>query len=129
MHRDLAYGTVEPGNLFDLYVPDVAGESLLPLIIWHSGSGWFKNDAKDRVDDRAEVVEELTQRGFAVASINVRSSTDPRFPAQGFDARSAIRYLRKNAATARRRPRPICVHGRFIRRVGDCVRSDDQRHP
>lgn len=99
VHRDLAYGTVEPGNLFDLYVPDVAGESLLPLIIWHSGSGWFENDAKDRVDDRAEVVEELTQRGFAVASINVRSSADARFPAQGFDARSAIRYLRKNAAT------------------------------
>ena len=79
VHRDLAYGTVEPGNLFDLYVPDVAGESLLPLIIWHSGSGWFENDAKDRVDDRAEVVEELTQRGFAVASINVRSSADACF--------------------------------------------------
>ena len=44
-------------------------------------------------------VEEFTDRGFAVASINIRSSSDARFPAQGFDVRAAIRYLRESAAT------------------------------
>ncbi len=44
-------------------------------------------------------IEEFTARGFAVASINIRSSADARFPAQGFDVRAAIRFLRENAAT------------------------------
>lgn len=97
-HKDLAYGSADPGNLLDLYIPEVAGDSRLPLIIWHSGSGWLDNDVKDRVDDRAGVREEFAARGFAVASINIRSSSDARFPAQGFDVRAAIRYLRENAA-------------------------------
>lgn len=98
-YKNLAYGPADPGNRLDLYVPDVAGDSKLPLIIWHSGSGWSENDVKDRVDDRADVVEELVARGFAVASINIRSSSDARFPAQGFDIRAAIRFLRENTAT------------------------------
>ena len=45
------------------------------------------------------MVKEFTARGYAVASINIRSSSDARFPAQGFDVRAAIRYLRESAAT------------------------------
>lgn len=97
-HKDLPYGPAAPGNLLDLYVPDVVGDAKLPLIIWHSGSAWFANEVKDFGDDTA-IVEEFTARGYAVASINIRSSADARFPAQGFDVRAAIRYLRENAAT------------------------------
>ena len=97
-HEDLAYGPAVPGNLLDLYVPDVAGDAMLPLLIWHSGSAWFANDVKDFGDESA-IVEEFTARGYAVASISIRSSSDARFPAQGFDVRAAIRYLRENAAT------------------------------
>ena len=56
------------------------------------------NDVKDAGDEVA-AVEEFTARGYAVASISIRSSSDARFPAQGFDVRAAIRYLRENAAT------------------------------
>ena len=97
-YEDLAYGPAVPGNLLDLYVPDVAGDAELPLLIWHSGSGWGNNDVKAAGDEVA-AVEEFTARGYAVASINIRSSFDARFPAQGFDVRAAIRYLRENAAT------------------------------
>jgi len=96
--KDLVYGPALPGNMLDLYVPDVAGDATLPLLIWHSGSAWFANDVKDFGDD-AVIVEEFTARGYAVASINIRSSSDARFPAQGFDVRAAIRYLRENAGT------------------------------
>jgi len=97
-YEDLAYGPAVPGNLLDLYVPEVAGDAQLPLLIWHSGSGWESNDVKDAGGEVA-VVEEFTARGYAVASISIRSSADARFPAQGFDVRAAIRYLRENAGT------------------------------
>ena len=97
-YADLAYGPAVPGNLLDLYVPDLPSDAKLPLLIWHSGSGLFANEVKDFGDD-VTVVKEFTARGYAVASINIRSSSDARFPAQGFDVRAAIRYLRESAAT------------------------------
>lgn len=92
--ESLAYGPARPGNLLDLHVPDIPGNADLPLIIWHSGSAWFSNSAKNSGGD---IVEEFTSRGYAVATISIRSSFDARFPAQGYDVRAAIRFLRENA--------------------------------
>ena len=94
--EDLAYGPSRPGNLLDLHLPDVPGSAALPLVIWHSGSAWLSNDVKDGAEASA-VVRALTARGYAVATINVRSSTDARFPAQGHDVRAAVRWLREHA--------------------------------
>jgi acetyl esterase/lipase len=96
-HKDLAYGSAVPGNLLDLYVPVGPADTTLPLIIWHSGSAWYENDVKAPV--RRPPSSRSSRRRFAVASINIRSSSDARFPAQGFDVRAAIRFLRENAAT------------------------------
>lgn len=98
VHDDLAYGPAVPGNLLDLYVPDVPGNAELPLLIWHSGSAWFSNTAKDS-SSAVAIAEEFTARGYAVATISMRSSFDARFPAQGFDVRAAVRFLRENAGT------------------------------
>ncbi|HEX6868095.1 MAG TPA: alpha/beta hydrolase, partial [Candidatus Limnocylindrales bacterium] len=97
-HKDLAYGSAVPGNLLDLYVPGRPADAALPLIIWHSGSGFYANNVKDFGGETA-IVDAFTAHGFAVASINIRSSADARFPAQGSDVRAAIRFLRENAAT------------------------------
>jgi acetyl esterase/lipase len=94
--RDLAYGPSVPGNLLDLYLPDMPGKASLPLVIWHSGSAWRSNSVKGG-SQAVQVAEEFTSRGYAVAAINVRSSLDARFPAQGYDVRAAIRWLRENA--------------------------------
>jgi len=96
--ENLAYGPAVPGNLLDLYLPDVPGSAELPLIIWHSGSAWFSNSAKD-AGNAVAIAEEFTARGYAVATISIRSSFDARFPAQGYDVRAAIRWLRENAET------------------------------
>jgi acetyl esterase/lipase len=95
-YENLAYGPVEPGNLLDLYIPDLPSKHRLPLIIWHSGSAWFSNTAKDS-DGAVAIAEEFTARGYAVATISIRSSIDARFPAQGYDVRAAIRWLREHA--------------------------------
>lgn len=94
--EDLAYGPASPGNLLDLHLPDVRGKAGLPLVIWHAGSAWFSNTAKDS-SEAAPIVEEFTARGYAVATISIRSSFDARFPAQGHDVRAAIRWLREHA--------------------------------
>ena len=94
--EDLAYGPESPGNLLDLHLPDTPGKALLPLVIWHSGSAWFSNTAKDS-SSADSIAEEFTARGYAVATISIRSSIDARFPAQGYDVRAAIRWLRENA--------------------------------
>ncbi|MGY1711736.1 alpha/beta fold hydrolase [Geodermatophilus sp. SYSU D00758] len=94
---NLSYGPANPGNLLDLHLPDVPGKAALPLVIWHSGSAWFSNDVKTG-DGALDVAQEFTSRGYAVATINVRSSVDARFPAQGHDVRAAVRYLREHAA-------------------------------
>lgn len=95
--ENLQYGPYLPGNLLDLYLPDVPGNAKLPLVIWHSGSAWFSNTAKDSGNVGA-IADEFTARGYAVAAISIRSSFDARFPAQGHDVRAAIRWLRENAA-------------------------------
>ena len=74
-----------------------AGNAKLPLVIWHSGSAWFSNAAKDS-GNAVAIADEFTARGYAVATISIRSSIDARFPAQGYDVRAAVRWLRENAA-------------------------------
>lgn len=95
--ENLAYGSADPGNLLDLYLPDVPGNADLPLVIWHSGSAWFSNTAKDS-GSAVAIAEEFTARGYAVATISIRSTFDAWFPAQGHDVRAAIRWLREHAA-------------------------------
>lgn len=95
--EDLAYGPADPGNLLDLYLPAVPGAADLPLLIWHSGSAWFSNTAKD-ADNAVAIADEFTTRGYAVATISIRSTFDAWFPAQGHDVRAAIRWLREHAA-------------------------------
>ena len=98
VRKDIAYGSAVPGNLLDLYLPGNPADAGLPLIIWHTGSGWSESGVKD-LGGEAAAVKEFVPRGYAVASINIRSSSDARFPAQGLDVRAAIRFLRENAGT------------------------------
>jgi acetyl esterase/lipase len=98
MVENLAYGPARPGNLLDLHLPQTGLSTPLPLLIWHSGSAWLSNSTKDS-ENASLAVQEFTARGYAVATISIRSSLDARFPAQGHDVRAAIRWLRENAAT------------------------------
>jgi acetyl esterase/lipase len=98
MVENLAYGPSRPGNLLDLHLPQTGDGKALPLVIWHAGSAWLSNASKD-APMASMAVQEFTARGFAVATISIRSSLDARFPAQGHDVRAAIRWLRENAAT------------------------------
>jgi acetyl esterase/lipase/uncharacterized protein (DUF2141 family) len=77
----------------DLYLP-TSGKPPYPTVIWIHGGAWVVGDKSD-----VGSAKRLACRGYAVASINYRLSGTAKFPAQIYDVKAAIRYLRANAST------------------------------
>jgi acetyl esterase/lipase len=89
--KDLEYARIGDRRLLlDLYLPE-KGERPLPLIIWVHGGGWAAG-SKDQVG----AVRQLN-RGYAVASLDYRLSSEAIFPAQIEDCKAAVRWLRAHA--------------------------------
>lgn len=92
---DVAY--VDNGHItqkLDIYLPkNYKSNTPLPLVIWVHGGGWKKLTKEDF--GRQTI---LLKHGFAVASINYRLTRYATFPAQIYDTKAAIRFLRKHAA-------------------------------
>lgn len=85
----LVYAVVdgEPFAL-DLHLP--AGDAPAPLVVYLHGGAW---SAGNRTGYPAFLVEQ----GFAVASVDFRSTDVAPFPANVHDIKAAIRYLRARA--------------------------------
>jgi acetyl esterase/lipase len=89
--RNIEYARVDGKTLLlDLYLPS-ASATERPVIVWVHGGGWASGDKGD-----GGHAARLTERGYAVASINYRLSWEDRFPAQIEDCKAAIRWLRAN---------------------------------
>ncbi len=89
--RDLEY--VQGGherNRLDLYLPEKAARPL-PVILWVHGGGWTRGDKTNGPAFR------FAAKGYAVASMNYRFSQHATFPAQIYDCKAAVRWLRANA--------------------------------
>ncbi len=91
--RDAAYAGLSPAQRLDLYVP--RGKGPFPVIVHVHGGGWRTGD---KADPRALIgITALIKRGYAVASVNYRLSTEAKFPAQIHDVKAAVRWLRAHA--------------------------------
>jgi len=102
-HRDIVYATVDGKALaLDLYMP--AGKNSPPLIVWVHGGAWSSYDKK-------QYPKALVDSGFALASLDFRQSTEARFPAQVYDIKAAIRFLRAKAREYGYRSDRIAVAG------------------
>lgn len=89
LKRDVPY--VESGHArqkLDLRLP--ADPKGAPVVLWIHGGGWLAG-SKDNPP-----IASLTAKGYVVASMNYRYSTQAPFPAQLEDARAAIQWLRKH---------------------------------
>jgi acetyl esterase/lipase len=104
--RDVVYGRVGATPLLlDLYRPHGESPSLLPLVVYLHGGGWYTGD-KSRPPLR-----DMARRGVAVASVDYRLSGVAPFPAAVEDAKCAVRFLRANAARYGLDPERIGVMG------------------
>lgn len=97
--KGIAYAPAQPsdstGHLLDIYLPSPSsGSAPRPVLIVSGGSGWLAEDGKRYA---ASVAPHFTNAGFAVVGVSVRSSDSAQFPAQLYDIKSAIRWLRANA--------------------------------
>lgn len=90
--RDLVYKTVNGQSLrLDLYRPrDGAGP--FPVVMWLYGGAWI-HGRKERTPAVG-----LVRDGYAIASVDIRSTNAAAFPAQIEDCKAAVRWLRANAA-------------------------------
>jgi acetyl esterase/lipase len=80
-----------PNQILDLYLPDQPSNKPLPLMIWIHGGAWMAGSHAN------PPVLYLVNEGFAVASIQHRFSSHAIWPAQAYDCKAAIRFLRANA--------------------------------
>jgi acetyl esterase/lipase len=80
-----------PNQVMNLYLPDQPSDKPLPLMIWIHGGAWMAGSHAN------PPVLYLVNRGFAVASIQHRFSSHAIWPAQAYDCKAAIRFLRANA--------------------------------
>ena len=91
--RDISYVSdpVSQRQKLDLYIPKRAKKPT-PLVVWIHGGGWQAGDKK------FGPFKSLLDKKYAVASINYRLSQEAKFPAQIQDCKSAVVWLKKNAA-------------------------------
>ena len=77
----------------DLFVPPGSGP--FPLIIWIHGGGW---QGGSNELSGIEFAGDFLPHGFALASLDYRFVQDASFPAPIEDCKSALLWLKKNAA-------------------------------
>jgi acetyl esterase/lipase len=94
-YKDLAYATVSPTQMLDLYIP-TTGTGPFPVVVMIHGGGFMMGDKADGTGLAG--VDQLLKAGYAVASINYRLSNEATHPSQINDAKAAVRFLRANAA-------------------------------
>jgi acetyl esterase/lipase len=104
VRSDIPFARVGDVDLkLDLHLPDGAPKP--PLIVYVHGGAW-------RAGSREDVpIAGLLERGFAIASVDYRLSTQARFPAQIHDIKAAIRFLRAKADELRLNTTRIAIIG------------------
>lgn len=99
---DLVY-SVLPGFRplhLDLYQPPRAtGSARHPFVVYVHGGGWMSGQTRQSgaFSNWPDVLASLAARGYVVASVEYRLSSEARFPAAEQDVKSAIRWLRAHA--------------------------------
>ena len=97
LHSNVPYNNDNlPKHLLDIYLPANA-KGKLPLVIFIHGGGWLTNDKYADIGYMKKTVAEIISRGFALASIDYRFSTQAVFPAQIQDCNRAVSFLYENA--------------------------------
>lgn len=104
---DIAYANESKSQKLDVYLPE-EGDGPFPVILSIHG-GAFK--AGDKRDNQLIPMLEGLKRGYAVVSMNYRLSQEAIFPAQIFDVKAAVRWIRAHSKQYHLDPDKIAAWG------------------
>lgn len=79
----------------------------LPLIIWVCGGAWVMMEKSYHLPEMVH----LAEQGFAVASVEYRTTNECTFPSQIEDIKDAIRFLRAHASEYNLDPKHFGIMG------------------
>jgi acetyl esterase/lipase len=92
---DIEYGRVDDRPLLlDLYEPKAKANKTLPCVVWIHGGGW-KGGSKS--SGRQQIGSYAASGHYIAVSVEYRFSDVAKWPAQIYDCKAAIRFLRANA--------------------------------
>jgi acetyl esterase/lipase len=91
---DIPYANQSPAQKLDIYLPD-KGDGPFPVIVSIHGGAWMFGDKGDSFN---LPFLKGRGRGYAVVCANYRLSSEALFPAQIYDCKAAIRFLKANAS-------------------------------
>ena len=90
--KDVAYASVSSAQKMDIYMPE--GDGPFPAVILIHGGAFLGGSKSDEASNAAV----LNAAGYVAVSINYRLSGEAKFPAQIEDCKTAVRFIRANAA-------------------------------
>ncbi len=109
LERDVEYGKAGDRSLkLDLFLPKETPKTALPLIVFIHGGGWA---ARDKTDAQRHVPPYVASGNYIGASIGYRLTGVAQWPAQIYDCKAAIRWLKANAKKYNIDPERIGVWG------------------
>jgi acetyl esterase/lipase len=110
MLSDIPY-TNTPGDPYqtvDIEYPST-GTGPFPVMVFLHGGGWRLGDKTD--DELEGHLDAAIANGYAVARVNYRLAPNSPWPAQIYDSKAAVRFLRENAEKYSLDPENIGVIG------------------
>lgn len=116
-YPDLTYQTL-PGYRplkLDLFLPPAsfAKSGPRPMIVYVHGGGWMAGGPRRSAayKDWPKVLASIAAKGYVVASVAYRFSSEAPFPAAIQDVKAGLRWLRANAATYNIDPKRAAIWG------------------
>ena len=108
--EDLPYATTsDPRQRLDVYLPKQAVDSdPLPVIAYIHGGGWKMGS---KISARTQLLPFIETGRFAAVSIGYRLSWQAPWPAQIYDIKAGIRWIRAHALDYGLDPDRICAFG------------------
>ena len=93
IYKDIEYAFQSVAQKLDIYLPS-GTSGLTPVILWLHPGGFTMGD-KSMV---YSFLDYFLDRHYAVVSANYRLADEAIFPAQIYDAKAAVRWIRANTA-------------------------------
>lgn len=103
--RNIAYTTNATSRQnFDLYLP-VTEKKPFPLIVWIHGGAWMMGSKE------WDNVKYLVKHGYAIATIDYRTTMEAPFPAQIQDCNTALNFILAHATEYGVQSQPFVIGG------------------